>query len=94
MSIIVWLIVGAIAGYAANLILGRESVGVIRTVIFGIVGAIVGGLIGGLLPGTNFNDLLSGFNLVTIITAIIGAVIVAVISSWWDQRQAGTGSNY
>jgi uncharacterized membrane protein YeaQ/YmgE (transglycosylase-associated protein family) len=88
MSIIVWLIVGAIAGYAANIILGRQSVGVIRTVIFGIVGAIVGGIIGGLLPGTDFDDLLSGFNLVTIITAIIGAVVVGVLAAWWDGRQA------
>jgi uncharacterized membrane protein YeaQ/YmgE (transglycosylase-associated protein family) len=90
MSIIVWLIVGAIAGYAANLILGRQSVGVIRTVVFGIVGAIIGGLIGGLLPGTNFNEMLSGFNVVTIITAIVGAVVVGVIAAWWDGRQASS----
>jgi uncharacterized membrane protein YeaQ/YmgE (transglycosylase-associated protein family) len=89
MSIIVWLIVGAIAGYAANFILGRQSVGVIRTVIFGIAGAIVGGLVGGLLPGTSFNDLLSGFNLTTIITSIIGAVGVGAFAAWWDRRQAG-----
>jgi uncharacterized membrane protein YeaQ/YmgE (transglycosylase-associated protein family) len=88
MSIIVWLIVGAIAGYAANLILGRQSVGVIRTVIFGIVGAVVGGFIGGLLPGNG--DFLSGFNLVTIITAIVGAVIVGAIAAWWDGRQASS----
>jgi uncharacterized membrane protein YeaQ/YmgE (transglycosylase-associated protein family) len=87
MSIIVWLIVGAIAGYAANFILGRESVGVIRTVIFGIVGALVGGFLGGLLPGTG--DMLSGFNLVTIITAVVGAVVVGAAAAWWDRREAG-----
>jgi uncharacterized membrane protein YeaQ/YmgE (transglycosylase-associated protein family) len=88
MSIIVWLIVGVIAGYGANWILGRESTGLIRTVIFGIVGALAGGIVGGLLPGTSFDNLLSGFNLTTIITAVIGAVAVGAGAAWWEKRQA------
>ncbi len=44
MSIIAWLVVGAIAGYLAGfLVKGDEGLGVIGHIVLGIVGAIVGG---------------------------------------------------
>jgi uncharacterized membrane protein YeaQ/YmgE (transglycosylase-associated protein family) len=79
-GIIAWIIVGAIAGYLAGMLVrGDESLGVIGHIVLGIIGALVGGFIAGLLlPG---NDYVSGLNISTIVVAIIGAVIVVVV---WD----------
>ena len=49
MSIIAWLVVGAIAGWLAGyLVKGDEGLGVIGHIVLGIVGALVGGFLCGL----------------------------------------------
>ncbi|HEY0443238.1 MAG TPA: GlsB/YeaQ/YmgE family stress response membrane protein [Candidatus Limnocylindrales bacterium] len=78
MSIIAWLVLGAIAGYLAGfLVRGDEGLGVIGHVVLGIIGAIVGGFLAGLL----FNkDVINGpLDISSIVTAVIGAVIVVVV---------------
>ncbi len=89
MSIIAWLVIGAIAGYVANWVLGTRS-GVIMTVVFGIVGAIVGGLVGSFLTGGGFdlNKLMGNFDITSIIVAILGAVGVGALGAWWQKRSA------
>jgi uncharacterized membrane protein YeaQ/YmgE (transglycosylase-associated protein family) len=89
MSIVAWLVIGAIAGYIANMILGTRQ-GMIMTVIFGVVGAIVGGLVGSFLTGGGFdlNKLMGEFNLTSIIVAIVGAVGLGALGGWWGKRQA------
>ena len=75
MGIISWLVVGAIAGYLAGfLVKGDEGLGVIGHIALGIVGGLVGGFIAGLLTGGK--DYTTGINIVTIIVAIIGAVVL------------------
>lgn len=77
MSIIAWLVVGAIAGYLAGFIVkGDERYGVIGHIVLGIVGALVGGFIAGALTG---NDYTTGIDIQTIVVAVIGAVIVVVV---------------
>ena len=90
MSIIAWIVIGAIAGYVANWVLGTRS-GVIMTVLFGIVGAIVGGLIGSFLTGGGFdlNKLMGNFDITSIIVAILGAVGLGAVGGWWQRRNAG-----
>ncbi len=87
MSIIAWLVIGAIAGYVANWVLGSRS-GLIMTVAFGIVGAIVGGLVGSYLTGGGFdlNKLMGNFDVTSIIVAIIGAVVLGALGGWWGKR--------
>jgi uncharacterized membrane protein YeaQ/YmgE (transglycosylase-associated protein family) len=76
-GIIAWIVVGAIAGYLAGMLVkGDESLGVIGHIVLGIVGALVGGFIAGILTGGN--DYTTGINITTIIVAVIGAVIVVV----------------
>lgn len=75
-SIIVWLIVGAIAGWLAGLIVKGGGFGLLGNIVIGIIGAVVAGW---LLPQL-------GINLGTgipraIINAAIGGVIVLVILS-------------
>jgi uncharacterized membrane protein YeaQ/YmgE (transglycosylase-associated protein family) len=76
MSIIAWLVVGAIAGYLAGFIVkGDERYGVVGHIVLGIVGALVGGFLAGLLLG---GDYTTGINITTIVVAVIGAVIAVV----------------
>ncbi len=80
MSILAWLVLGAIAGWIAGMIVpGDEGYGVIGTIIAGIVGALVGGFLVGAITGENYMD---NFTIGSIIAAVIGAVIVVFI---WKQ---------
>ncbi|HET8786935.1 MAG TPA: GlsB/YeaQ/YmgE family stress response membrane protein [Candidatus Limnocylindrales bacterium] len=82
MGIISWLVVGAIAGWLAGMLVkGDEGMGVIGHIVLGIVGALVGGFVAGLLTG---GDYISGINITTIIVATLGAVLVVVI---WNAIQ-------
>src|SRR5688572_14063167 len=65
MSIIAWLVVGAIAGWLAGMLVkGDEGLGVIGHIVLGIVGALVGGFLAGLLlPGNS--DYTTGINFTT-----------------------------
>ena len=77
-SLIVWLVVGFIAGYLAKLIMpGPDGGGVIATILLGIVGAIVGGWIGrAIFDSGAAND---GFSIMGLIFAVIGALVVLAI---------------
>jgi uncharacterized membrane protein YeaQ/YmgE (transglycosylase-associated protein family) len=79
MGLISWLIVGAIAGWLAGMLVkGDESMGIIGHVVLGIIGALVGGFVVGLVtPGGR--DYINGINIETIVTATIGAVIAVVL---------------
>ena len=75
MSIIAWLVVGAIAGWIAGKIVpGDEGYGVLGTIIAGVIGAMVGGWLFALL--TSNEDWLTGIDIPTLLAAIVGAVIV------------------
>jgi uncharacterized membrane protein YeaQ/YmgE (transglycosylase-associated protein family) len=77
MGIISWLVVGAIAGYLAGLLVkGDESLGVLGHIVLGIIGAVVGGFLAGALSGGA--DYITGINPTTIIVAVIGAVVVVI----------------
>jgi uncharacterized membrane protein YeaQ/YmgE (transglycosylase-associated protein family) len=92
MSIIAWIVLGAIAGYLAGfLVKGDEGLGVIGHIVLGIVGAIVGGFLASLL--FNVKDPLQGaFDISTIVTAIVGAVLVVlVVSMVTGTRRVGRG---
>jgi uncharacterized membrane protein YeaQ/YmgE (transglycosylase-associated protein family) len=75
-SIIVWLIVGAIAGWLAGLIVKGGGFGLLGNIVVGIVGAVVAGW---LLPYLGIT--LGGGIIAAIIHSAIGAVIVLVIIS-------------
>jgi uncharacterized membrane protein YeaQ/YmgE (transglycosylase-associated protein family) len=88
MSIIAWIVVGAIAGWIASKVVpGDEGYGVLGGLIAGIVGALVGGFIFGLLTGNE--DWLTGINIPTIIAAIVGAIVVVFI---WNMVTKRSGS--
>ena len=91
MGILSWLIVGAIAGWLAGLLVkGDEGMGVIMHIVLGIVGALIGGFIAGLITGGG--DYVTGINITTIVVATIGAVIAVVAySALTGRTRAGRG---
>jgi uncharacterized membrane protein YeaQ/YmgE (transglycosylase-associated protein family) len=74
-GIIAWIVLGAIAGWITNMIMGGKE-GVIATIILGIVGAVVGGWLAGTV--LKVADV-TGVNIESIIVAVIGAVIVVAV---------------
>ena len=75
MGIIAWIVIGAIAGYIADFIMHTHN-GVVMTIILGIVGAVIGGWLAGAF--LNLKDP-TGFNVETIVVAVVGAVIVIFV---------------
>jgi uncharacterized membrane protein YeaQ/YmgE (transglycosylase-associated protein family) len=73
MSIIGWIIFGLIAGFIASKIVNKEGSGFILNTILGIVGAVVGGYLLTFFTGEPYA---SGFNITSMIVAIVGAIIV------------------
>ncbi|WP_445401714.1 GlsB/YeaQ/YmgE family stress response membrane protein [Zobellella sp. An-6] len=73
MGILSWIIFGLIAGFLAKWVMpGRDGGGMIMTIILGIAGAFVGGWVGTQL---GFGSV-TGFNLGSLFTAVIGALIL------------------
>ena len=73
-SIVIWLIVGAIAGWLAGMVVKGGGFGLIGDIIVGIVGAVIAGWLLprlGIVIGTGF--------IAAVIDAFIGAVILLVI---------------
>ena len=75
MGIIAWIVLGAIAGWITNMIMGGKE-GVIATIILGIVGAVVGGWLAGTV--LKVADV-TGVNVESIVVAVIGAIIVVAL---------------
>jgi uncharacterized membrane protein YeaQ/YmgE (transglycosylase-associated protein family) len=72
-NIIVWIVLGALAGWIASMIMGRNAqMGAVANIVVGIVGAIIGGWIMSAFGGAG----VTGFNLTSLIVAILGAVVL------------------
>jgi uncharacterized membrane protein YeaQ/YmgE (transglycosylase-associated protein family) len=92
MSIIAWIVLGAIAGYLAGfLVRGDEGLGVIGHIVLGIVGALVGGFLAGVLFKT---DPINGaLDVSSIVVATIGAIItVVVVNAVTGRSRSGRGA--
>ena len=72
-NLIVWLIVGAVAGYLASKVLTGKGMGIIWDIVVGILGALVGGFLLGLIGISASNIFME------IVIAFVGAVILLVI---------------
>ncbi len=79
MGLLLWIIFGAIAGWAASVLMKSDSAqGTLMDIVLGIVGALIGGLLMNGLgqPGV------TGFNLYSFFVAIVGASILI-----WARRR-------
>ncbi|HSX18979.1 MAG TPA: GlsB/YeaQ/YmgE family stress response membrane protein [Candidatus Saccharimonadales bacterium] len=77
MSIVSWILLGLVVGLIANALDPKPaSGGIIGAILLGIVGAIVGGFLGQVVLGTG----ITGFNLGSIVIALIGSLIVLFLA--------------
>lgn len=75
MGFIWMIIIGLIAGALARLIMpGRDPMGIVMTIILGIVGSILGGLVSWAIWGADTRD--GGFRPAGLLLSILGAIIV------------------
>ena len=76
--IVLLLIIGLIAGALARLLVpGRDPIGLIGTILLGIVGSFVGGFISTLVEYHTLS--VHAFHLTGIIWSIVGAIVVLVL---------------
>ena len=73
-GIILWLIIGAVAGWLAGKIVEGAGFGLIVDIIVGIVGAFIGGWLAGVLGIDIGGGLIS-----SLIVAVVGAVILLLV---------------
>ena len=88
-TIIMWLVVGFLAGLLAKAIVPgttREPSGFLGTALLGIVGAVVGGFIFHLVTGSPFFR--TNFDLASILWATLGAIVVVFIERALAGRRA------
>ncbi len=69
-SLLIFLAIGALAGWLAGNIMKGRGFGVIGNIVVGVVGAVLGGFVFGLL------GLTAGGLIGSIITATVGAIIL------------------
>lgn len=75
MGFLSWIVVGAIAGFLANMIMGSRE-GLVMMIVLGIVG----GLVGGFLATSVFKmGSVNGINVESIVIATLGAILVVAV---------------
>lgn len=74
-GLIAWLIIGLIVGGLAHLLVpGRQRIGILLTLLFGIVGALVGGIVTAAILG-------AGHLIITfIVSLVVAALLIAAVS--------------
>ncbi len=83
MGILSWIVLGLVAGWLAGQFM-RGGYGLIGDIVLGIVGAIVGGFLSGLILG---RDMVTGFDLESVLVAFLGAVLLIAVSRMVSGRR-------
>lgn len=81
MGIILWIVFGALAGWIASNIM-KSNASTMSDIILGIVGAVVGGFLMGMMGQSG----VTGFNLYSMIVAVIGAIVVIYVGRMLRNR--------
>ncbi len=82
MALLIWILVGLVAGSLAHIITGARGCGCIGNIIIGMIGSILGGAIISFLTYRNF-DLAYAFNnfsVTSILVSTLGAIILLAIA--------------
>ena len=72
MNLLLWLILGAISGWLAGLIMGDQRRGWLGNIVVGVLGSALGGFVASLL---GFGGV-DGFNLYSLLVAVAGACLL------------------
>jgi uncharacterized membrane protein YeaQ/YmgE (transglycosylase-associated protein family) len=72
MGILAWIVLGLIAGFIASKIVNHTGSGILMDIVLGVVGALVGGFLFSMFGAVG----VTGFNIYSMLVAIVGAVVV------------------
>ena len=76
MALIAWLIIGLVAGALARLIVpGRDPMGVLGTLLLGLVGSLIGGFLGVALTHRTMSD----FTASGLLGSVVGAILALLV---------------
>ncbi len=76
MNIVGWVVLGGLAGWIASKFVGTdERQGLVGNIIAGVLGGVVGGWVFSLMGGAG----VTGFNVWSLLVAVVGAMIVLLI---------------
>ncbi|NJL40309.1 MAG: GlsB/YeaQ/YmgE family stress response membrane protein [Leptolyngbyaceae cyanobacterium RM2_2_4] len=88
MGILAWIVLGLIAGAIAKAIYpGRQSGGILGTMLLGIVGAFLGGTIYTLLTEGTFAIASVGFTIPGLVIAVLGAMLAIFLYYQFTARR-------
>jgi len=76
LGILSWIVLGLVAGLIAGYLMKGGGYGLLGDIILGIIGALVGGFLSSTFLGLD----VTGFNITSVIIAVVGACIVIGIS--------------
>ena len=74
MSLLAWIVLGLVAGFVASKIVNKTGEGFVLDLVLGIVGAVAGGWVFNVFGMAG----VTGFNLYSLVVAVVGAVLVLV----------------
>ena len=84
MGIITWIVLGALAGWIASMIVGKNSeMGGFANVCIGIAGAFIGGFVFNMITDVGF----TGFNVWSLVVATVGAIILLLIINLFQKTR-------
>lgn len=76
-NIIIWIVVGALGGWLASLIMRRDgSMGAVGNIVVGVIGAFIGGFV---LSALDIGGDMGELNIASILTSLVGAIILLAI---------------
>lgn len=82
-SIFGWVILGALAGWIASIIMKKNSqMGAIANIVVGIIGSFIGGILFSLIGKVG----VTGFNLWSLLVAIVGSVVLLWIINLFNKK--------
>ena len=83
MSILAWIVLGLIAGFIASKIVNKTGGSLVLDLVLGVVGAFVGGWLFSQFGGPQ----VTGLNIMSIIVATVGAIVVLAIYHFFTGRR-------
>jgi uncharacterized membrane protein YeaQ/YmgE (transglycosylase-associated protein family) len=78
-----WIILGLIAGFIASKIVNAQGSGIVLDIVLGVIGAFVGGFIFSLIGANG----VTGFNIYSMLVAVVGAVVVLYLYHMISDRR-------
>ena len=75
MGVLGWIVLGLIAGYIASALVHNRGEGLPMDIVLGIVGAVIGGWLFNAFGAAG----MTGFNVWSLLVAVVGAVVLLVV---------------